>query len=112
MNWPVSDVLPVVVDDVVPQGVRHVVPEAADKDARVAVRYPHGEGGLRKHFVCCVGIIKIEKCFIHAFAFTLTDFYASFFNLGEGVNKMANSHETREIRSLVQMHSFLYITLV
>ena len=35
-----------------------------------------------------------------------------FLNVGEGVNKMGNSRETREIKSLVLTHSFLYFTLV
>ena len=39
-------------------------------------------------------------------------FDAGFLNVGEGVNKMGNSHETREIKSPVLTHSFLYFTLV
>ena len=39
-------------------------------------------------------------------------FDAGFLNVGEGVNKMGNSRETREIKSLVLTHSFLYFTLV
>ena len=54
----------------------------------------------------------LVHCLIHAFAFTITDFYSGFLNVGEGVNKMGNSHETREIKSLVLTHSFLYFTLV
>ena len=38
-------------------------------------------------------------------------FDAGFLNVGEGVNKMGNSRETREIKSLVLTHSFLYFTL-
>ena len=38
-------------------------------------------------------------------------FDSGFLNVGEDMNKMGNSHETREIKSLVLTHSFLY-TLV
>ena len=39
-------------------------------------------------------------------------FEGGFLNVGASANKMGNSHETREIKSLMLTHSFLYFTLV
>ena len=39
-------------------------------------------------------------------------FEGGFLNVGATVNKMGNSHETSEIKSLVLKHSFLYFPLV
>ena len=39
-------------------------------------------------------------------------FEGGFLNVAASVNKMGKSHETREIKSLVLTHSFLYFTLV
>ena len=39
-------------------------------------------------------------------------FDAGFLNVGASMNKLGNSHKTREMKSLVLTHSFLYFTLV